>query len=102
MTLNERDEILRSSDFTGKVRIAFCDWLEYWVVNGTETIEDDKLREDTNLLITLALSNQEFYVNKLAVLAISEPSVRDAVEITDANVSAAVVNLLSYALNYLI
>ena len=102
MTLNDRDEILRNEEYTGRVRIAFCDWLEYWAVTGTAGIPDEQTREHTDLLIHLALSNPEAYVHKLAVLAISEPAVRDAVEVTDANVSAAVVNLLAHALPYLI
>lgn len=102
MTLNERDEILQSDEFVGRVRIAFCDWLEYWAVAGTSGIADQTVRENTDLLIHLALSNTEAYVTKLAVLAISEPVVRDAVEVTDANVSAAVTNLMTYALPYLL
>ena len=102
MTLNERNEILQSEEYIGKVRIAFCDWLEYWAVNGTGSIQDEQTREKTDLLIMLALSSQEAYVQKLAILAISEPVVKDAVEVTDANVSAAVTNLLTYALPYLI
>jgi len=102
MTLNERDNILKNSEYVGKVRIAFCDWLEYWSVNGTESIQDENLRSKTDLLITLALSNLETYVNKLAVLAIAEPSVKDAVEVTDANVTIAITNLLANALRYLL
>lgn len=102
MTYNERNEILKNSEYIGKVRIAFCDWLEYWSVNGTESIQDENLRSKTDLLITLALSNLEVYVNKLAVLAIAEPSVKDAVEVTDANVTTAITNLLANALQYLL
>ena len=102
MTYNERDNILKDPEFIGKVRIAFCDWMEYWAVSGTSSITDPTQREQTDLLITMALSNQDAYVNKLAVLAISEPSVKDAAEVTDTNVNTAVVNLLANALPYLI
>lgn len=102
MTLNERNDILQSTEYIGKVRIAFCDWLEYWSVVGTSGIADETIRENTDMLIHLALSNPEAYVTKLAILAISEPAVRDAVEVTDANVSTAVTNLLTYALQYLL
>ena len=102
MTLNERNDILKDSNYMGKVRIAFCDWLEYWATSGTDSIEDEQLREHTNLLINLALSNHEVYVYKLALLAISEPAIKDAVEVTDANVTLAVTNLLATALQYLL
>ena len=102
MTFIERDEILQSSDFIGRVRIAFCDWLEYWAVTGTASIEDEETREYTDQLIKVSLSNPEAYVNKLAVLVISEPAVKDAVEITDANVTTAVTIVLSHALPYVL
>ena len=102
MTLNERNDILQSEEYVGKVRVAFCDWLEYWAVTGTESIEDAQVRENTNLLISLALSNPEAYVNKLAVLTIGEPAVKEAVEVTDANVAVAVSNILARALAYLL
>ncbi len=102
MTFNERDEILKSEEFIGKVRIAFYDWVEYWAVTGTESITDEQIKEQTDTMIRLALSDPESYVERLAVLTISEPAVRDAAEVTDANVSAAVVNLLANALPYLI
>lgn len=102
MTYNERNLILRNEDYIGKIRIALCDWVEYWAVLGTAGIEDPDLKELTDSFIKFHLSNPEVYVNKLAVLAISEPTVKDAVEVTDANVATAVTNLLAHALPYLI
>ena len=102
MTFNERNVILKNEDYVGKVRIAFCDWLNYWVTTGVDSIEDEQIRNNTSLLITLALSNPEVYINKLAVLAISEQAVKEAVEITDINVSTAVTHLLATALPYLL
>jgi hypothetical protein len=102
MTFTERDTILQNEDYIGRVRISFYDWLEYWSVTGTSSITDPDKREQTDLLIKMALDRPDNYVNKLAVLAISEPAVKDAVEVTDANVNTAVVNLLAHALPYLI
>lgn len=102
MTLNERNTILKSEDYIGKVRIALCDWLNYWATMGTESIEDEQVRNNTNLFITLALSNPEAYITKLVTLTISESSVKDAVEITDTNVSTAVAHVLASALSYLL
>lgn len=102
MTYNERDEILKNNEYVGKVRIALCDWLQYWATSGVDSIEDEQVRENTDLFIKLALSSTETYVMKLAILAISESAIKDAEEVTDANVNIAVTHLLATALPYLI
>ena len=101
MTYNERDLILQSEDFIGKVRIAMCDWIEYWADNGTASIEDPDLKEKTDTFISVALINPDAYTRKLATLVIAEQTVKEAVEITDVNVKTAVDNVLSHALGYL-
>lgn len=102
MTYNERDEILKDNEYVGKVRIALCDWLQYWATNGVNSIEDQQVKENTDLFIKLALSSTEAYVSKLAILAISESAIKEAIEVTDANVNTAVTHLLATALPYLI
>lgn len=102
MTYNERDAIYSSVEFIGKVRMAFADWIEYWAVSGTESIQDEDVREYTDSLIRNSLSNPEAYVKKLTTLVISEPNVKDAVEVTDANVSLAVTSILANAIKYLL
>lgn len=97
----ERDGVLRGGEFAGRCRVALCDWAEYWAVNGTGSIEDAELREKTDLFLSMFLSNPEAYVNKVAYLAIAEPCVRDAAEVTDENVSQAVTVIMSRALGYI-
>lgn len=101
MTYNERNEILMDETFTAKVRIALCDWVNYWAVNGTSSITDPDLKKKTDDFILSALGNIEAYVNRIAVLIIAEPAVKDAVEVTDANVQTALTNIMSHALDYL-
>ena len=101
MTYNERNIILNNENFIGKCRIALTDWVEYWAVNGTSAIEDQTLREQTDTFIRVCLENPDAYVWKIAHLVISEPSVKDAVEVTDANVAQAVTNIMSHALSYI-
>ena len=101
MDYSERDEALRSGEFVGRCRVALCDWAEYWAVNGTESIEDPELRHKTNLFLNFFLDNPEAYLKKVVHLAIAEPSVRDAAEITDGNVAQAVTVIMSHALDYL-
>lgn len=102
MTYNERYEILNDPDYIGKIHIALCDWLNYWAINGTDSIEDLDLRETTDLFIKFCLSNLEVYASKVATLAISESAIKDAVEVTDANVNIAVTHLLATSLKYLL
>jgi len=102
MTYNERDLLLKSTEFVGKVKIALADWVNYWAVNGTGSIEDPDLKQLTDSFIKVCLENPDAYVNKVATLAISESAVKDAVEVTDANVSTAVVHLMSTALEYIL
>lgn len=102
MTLNERNAVFLTDEFTGKVRIALCDWLNYWAVNGTAEIEDPDLREMTDGFIRISVFSLESIVRRLAVLVISEPVVKNAVEVTDANVQAAITNILSHSLSYLL
>ena len=99
---SDRNAILESDEFTAQVRIAVCDWCNYWAVNGTESIQDETLRELTDGFINVFLYDPERYTRKLTHLAISEPSVKDAVEVTDTNVSTAITNILSHALKYII
>ena len=98
----DRNTILASDNYTSMVRIAVCDWVNYWAINGTGTIEDETLREQTDGFIRVFLIDPDLFVQKIAYLAISEPSVKDAVEVTDANVATAVTNILSHALSYIL
>ena len=99
MTYNERNQVLMSEQFAGKVRIALCDWINYWAINGTESIEDADLRAKTDLFLGTAMSNIEAVVRKASVLIIAEAVVKEAVEVTDANVTAALTNVMSHAID---
>ncbi len=102
MTYTDRYEILNSDEFIAQCAISLSDWVRYWAVNGTAEIEDERLRELTDTFITVYLENSKAYVNKIAVLAIAEPSVKDAVEVLDVNVKTAVDSILAHAISYLI
>ena len=101
MNYSERNEILRSEEFVGRCRIALCDWAEYWAINGTASIDDPDLRAQTDQFLAMFFENPDAYVRKVATLAISEPTVKDAVEVTDANVSIAVTDIMAHALGYI-
>ena len=101
MTLEERNNILTSTSFMAKIRVAFCDWLGYWALNGTDSIQDETLRSQTNEIIRDSVQNLDTYTGKIAVLAISNNNIVEATEITDEIIRNAVTNIMSNALEYI-
>ena len=101
MTLEERNNILTSTSFMAKIRVAFCDWLGYWALNGTDSIQDETLRSQTNEIIRDAVQNLDTYTGKIAVIAISNNNIVEATEITDEIIRNAVTNIMSNALEYI-
>lgn len=101
MTYIERNSILNNENFIAQCQIALCDWVNYWAVNGTQSIEDENLREQTDRFLKLFITNPYAYTRKIATLAISEAVIKNAEEITDANVTTAVTNLLAHTLDFL-
>ena len=102
MTYEERNEVLMDEGFIAKVRVALCDWVNYWAINGTSTIDDPDLKQSTDLFIQSSLSNLETYVRRIAVLIISETVIKEAQSVTDANVQTALTNVMSHAIDYLL
>ena len=105
MTYNERDELLNTLGYRGQCRVALCDWVEYWAVNGTAEIEDAKLREQTDQFIRVFLRNPEYYVQKASFLVISDDTVRNVADIsavTDAVIKTAVNRVMANSIDVLI
>ena len=101
MTLEERNTILNSPSFHARIRVAFCDWISYWAINGTDSIEDPTLRSQTESMIQSAVEDIDKYTGKITVLAISDAGVIEATEITDQIIRNAVTSIMSNALEYL-
>lgn len=102
MNYNERNEIFISDTFQAQCKIALTDWMNYWATNGTASIEDETLREQTDNFLKFAIHNLDSYAKALSVLVIGEDSIKTDGEVTDAEVSAAVTHVLSAALEYLL
>ena len=100
MNFVERNEILMDDEFTAKVRIALCDWINYWAINGTASITDPDLKAMTDTFIQSALGNLEAYVKRIAILIISEGVVKEAQTVTDAIVQTALTTVMSNAISY--
>ena len=101
MTLEERNTILNSPSFHARIRVAFCDWIGYWAINGTDSIEDETLRSQTENIIQSAIEDIDKYTGKITVLAISDVGIIEATEITDQIIRNAVTSIMSNALEYL-
>lgn len=102
MNYNERNDVFMSDSFRAQCKVALTDWLNYWATNGTASIEDETLREQTDNFLKFAIHNLDNYASALSVLVIGEESIKADSEVTDAEVSAAVTHVLSTALGYLL
>jgi len=102
MNYNERNDVFMSDSFQAQCKIALTDWLNYWATNGTASIEDETLRDQTDNFLRFAIHNLDNYARAISVLVIGEETVKTDSEVTDAEVSAAVNHVLSTALEYLI
>lgn len=102
MTYSERNTILLSSNFIAQCRIALCDWVEYWTINGVESIEDEVLRGNTEIFLRSCLINIDSYLSRIAILIISSDILENAEEVTDDVIKRALDNVLSNALSFLI
>ena len=102
MNYTERNEILQSNEFVGKVCIAYADWLGYWASAGTASIEDPDLREKTDALIMMSLDRRDVYVAKLATLVIADDAVKSATTVSDTDIKTAVDNVLAHAIHYIL
>ena len=102
MNYNERNDVFVSPNFQAQCKIALTDWLNYWATNGTASIEDETLREQTDNFLKFAVHNLDNYARAISVLVIGEESIKGDSEVTDAEVSAAVTHVLSTALGYLL
>lgn len=102
MNYNERNTVFVSDTFQAQCKIALTDWLNYWATNGTESIEDPELREQTDNFLKFAIHNLDNYAKALSVLVIGEESIKTDGEVTDAEVLTAVTHVLSTALEYLL
>ena len=101
MNYNERNTVFMSDTFQAQCKIALTDWLNYWATNGTESIEDPTLRDQTNNFIRSAIHNLDAYSKALSVLVVAEEGIKADDEVSDSEVSTAVTHVLSTALGYL-
>lgn len=102
MNYKDRNNILVSDTFQAQCKIALTDWMNYWATNGTASIEDETLREQTDNFLKFAIHNLDNYAKALSVLVIGEESIKADGEVTDTEVTNAVTHVLSTALEYLL
>ena len=102
MTLEERNVLLNSPSFNAQVRIALCDWMNYWVTAGTDSIEDETVKNNTDAFIRELIENLDECTAKVVVLAISDTNIINAEGTpTDQNVKQAVDSITAHCLPYL-
>lgn len=103
MNSERLQETLYSSKFQAAVRLAVLNWLAYWA-NGTDEIEDETLRANTNTVIRSGMSNLDALVEKVGKLAINDDRIRALNcyhELTDDIINNAVTSVFSTKIEYL-
>ena len=101
MTLEERNTLLNSPSFHAKVRIALCDWMNYWVTAGTGSIQDETVRNNTDAFITMLIENIDECTEKVVVVAISDSNIVNSASPTDQEIKLAVDAITAHCLPYL-
>ena len=102
MTNQERYAYYNSGVLQPMVQIELIDWLSYWTTAGTERIEDDLLRAQTEQAINDLMFDLNGMTNKVSMLAIGEDVIRSAQdEPTPEQIATAVTNIMTYKLRWL-
>lgn len=102
MNFIERANLLNSTDFYNRCKIAICDWVNYWVNAGVDSIENETLRSQTSTFCQFALTNLDHYVNKITALVISQDNIKNLQEITDADILTAINGIMSNGIGTLL
>ena len=102
MNFLERANLLNTDDFYNRCKIALCDWMNYWVNAGFDSIEDETLQEQTKTFCLFALSNLDHYVNKITALVISQNNIVNLQEITDNDIKTALDGIMSRGISSLL
>lgn len=102
MNFIDRANLLNTRDFYNRCKIAICDWINYWVNAGTDSIEDEILREQTSTFCKFALANLDHYVNKITALVISQENIKNLQEVTDTDILTAVNGIMSNGIDSLL
>ena len=101
MNFLERANLLNTSDFYNRCKIAICDWINYWVNTGTDSIEDEVLRERTYNFCRFALSDLNRYTDKITALVISQDNIKELQEVTDNDIMIAVNGIMTRGIDSL-
>ena len=103
MTLEERDTLLKSPSFYSKIRITLCDWMNYWVMAGTDSIQDETVKMNTEAFIRMIIENVDECTAKVVAFAISNEYIVNAEnEVTDLDIKNAVDMITAHCLPYLV
>lgn len=101
MTYTEREQVYNSSNVLPRVKVALCDWMNYWAVNGTDSIEDGTLKAKTEEFIRLGVEDPWKYAERISVIMMGSPTIKEASEITDLMIKTELDTVMSTAMDYI-
>lgn len=98
MTANERYNIYISNEYDEKVMVAVIDW----AATGTESIEDEILRRQTERAVAEILDQPSVIAGRVKTLVLGDDAIKVAAELTDALVKQAVDRAFSGSIGYIV
>ena len=101
MSYIEREQRYNESNVSVRVKVALCDWMNYWAINGTEAITDETLRLKTENFIHLGIENPQLYADRISIILLGDPTFASATEITDQMIQNGVTSVMSNAMDYI-
>ena len=102
MNFIERANLLNTEEFYNRCKIGLCDWVNYWVNTGLDSIEDETLKENTRNFCLFTLGNLDHYANKIAALVISQENIIGLQEITDNDIKTAINSIMAKGIDFLL
>ena len=102
MSYIERELLYNASNAGIRIKVALCDWMNYWAINGTSAITDETLRAKTENFIHMGIENPQLYADRISVILMGDPTFAAASEITDQMIQNGVSSVMTNAMDYII
>lgn len=80
------------------VAVDLLDWAGYWTTPGVPEITDPVQKAQTRWAVEEILTDLSHMIKAVSAIAITYPAIKDAVEPTEADIAAAVTDIMSFRL----
>lgn len=99
----ERNRLIDQGELQAKCKVALCDFVNYYAINGTSLIQDEDLKAKTEQFITVCLTDIDTYAQKVSLLLIGSDAYKQAEEpLSDTAIKTGIDTILANALDYIL